>query len=42
MLRNTTRGILGLVFAAAATWLANLVVEKMFGPEEDEATKAKA
>lgn len=34
MLRNTARGILGLVLAAAATWLANFIVEKVFGPEE--------
>ncbi|MGI8644286.1 MAG: hypothetical protein ACR2LS_09260 [Thermomicrobiales bacterium] len=34
MMRNTTRGILGLVLAAAATWLANFIVEKVFGPEE--------
>ncbi len=35
MLRNTTRGILGLVLAAGATWLSNFIVEKMFGPEDD-------
>jgi thiol:disulfide interchange protein len=33
MLRNTVRGILGLVFVAAATWLANYVTELLFGPE---------
>ena len=27
MLRNTVRGVLGLVFVAAATWLANYVTE---------------
>ncbi len=36
MVRNTTRGILGLVLAAGATWLANFIVEKVFGPEEAE------
>ena len=36
MLRNTVRGILGLVLAAAATWLANYLVIKIFGPEEAE------
>ena len=41
MLRNTVRGILGLVFAAAATWLANYVVEKAFGPEEPEPERLK-
>ena len=39
MVRNTTRGILGLIFAAGATWLANFVVEKIFGPEEPEVQK---
>ena len=34
LLRNTVRGILGLVLAAGATWLANFIVEKIFGPEE--------
>jgi len=37
MLKNTSRGILGLVLAAAATWLANYIVEKVFGPDEVEA-----
>ena len=40
MLRNTVRGILGLVLAAAATWLANYIVEKVFGPEEAEQGQA--
>ncbi len=39
MLRNTVRGVLGLLFVAAATWLANYVTEKMFGPE-DTTTRA--
>lgn len=34
MLRNTVRGVLGLVFVAAATWLANYVTEMIFGPED--------
>ena len=37
MLRNTVRGILGLVFVAAATWLANYITESIFGPEEPSA-----
>lgn len=40
MVRNTVRGILGLVLAAAATWLANVIVEKVFGPEEAEGSQA--
>ncbi|MEA2523705.1 MAG: hypothetical protein QOF33_4740 [Thermomicrobiales bacterium] len=34
MLRNTFRGILALVLTAVATWLANRIVDKMFGPED--------
>jgi len=34
MVRNLVRGILNLVLAAAATWLANYIVERLFGPEE--------
>ncbi len=34
MLRNIVRGILNVVFAAIATWAANYVVEKLFGPDE--------
>jgi hypothetical protein len=37
MLRNTFRGILGLVFVAAATWLANYITERIFGPEDPDA-----
>jgi hypothetical protein len=37
MAKNLTRGILNLVLAAAATWLANLIVERVFGPDEVEA-----
>ena len=36
MLRNTVRGVLGLIFVAAATWLANYVTELMFGPENSD------
>ncbi len=36
MARNMVRSILGLVFVAAATWLANYVTERLFGPEETE------
>jgi hypothetical protein len=36
MLRNTVRGILALVLTAVATWLANRIVDRIFGPEEAE------
>ncbi len=36
MLKNTMRGIIGLILTAGATWLANFIVEKVFGPEEAE------
>ena len=36
MIRNTFRGVLGLILVAAATWLANYITEKIFGPEEVE------
>lgn len=34
MTRNLVRGIVGLVLAAAATWLTNKLVEQLLGPEE--------
>ena len=37
MMKNTVRGILGLVLTAAATWLANYIVEQLFGPDEESA-----
>lgn len=36
MLRNLVRSMLGLVLVAAATWLANYITERLFGPEESE------
>ena len=36
MMRNVVRGILGLVLAAAATWVANKLTDQLFGPEELE------
>ena len=33
MLRNTARGVIGLIFTAAAMWLADRVVEKIFGSD---------
>ncbi len=35
MLRNVVRGILNLILAAAATWLANYITDRIFGPEEE-------
>lgn len=37
MMRNVVRGILGLVLAAAATWVANFITEQIFGPEDEYA-----
>lgn len=37
LLKNTMRGILGLVLTAAATWLANYIVDQVFGPDEEQA-----
>lgn len=36
MTKNLVRGILGLVLAAAATWLANFIVDAIFGADELE------
>lgn len=35
MMKNVARGILGLVLTAMATWLANEIVERVFGPDEE-------
>ena len=35
MLRNVVRGILNLVLAAAATWFANYLTDRIFGPEDE-------
>lgn len=37
MIKNVTRGILGLVLTAMATWMANEIVERVFGPDEEPA-----
>ncbi len=36
MTKNLVRGILNLVLAAAATWLSNYIVERVFGPDDAE------
>lgn len=35
MVRNVVRGILNLVLAAAATWLASYLTDLIFGPEDE-------
>lgn len=37
MIKNVARGVLGLIFTAAATWLANEIVDRVFGPDEETA-----
>jgi len=37
MVRNVVRGMLNLLLAAAATWLANYITVRIFGPEEENA-----
>ena len=34
MSKNLMRGVLGLVLAAAATWLTNRIVDTIFGADE--------
>jgi uncharacterized protein (DUF2062 family) len=36
MLRNVVRGILNLILAAGATWLANYITDRIFGPEPEK------
>ncbi len=33
-MKNVVRGILALALTAAATWLANEIVDRIFGPDE--------
>lgn len=37
MMKNVARGVLGLILTAAATWLANYIVDQVFGPDPEEA-----
>lgn len=37
LMKNTVRGILGLVLTAAATWLAAYIVDQIFGKDEERA-----
>lgn len=34
-MRNLVRSLLSIALTAAAAWLANKIVEQIFGPEED-------
>lgn len=34
MARHMTRAVLGILFAALATWAVNTIVTKIFGPEQ--------
>ncbi len=36
-MKNAVRGILVLVLTAGATWVANYIVDRVFGPDEIEA-----
>ncbi len=36
-MKNVVRGVLALVLTAMATWLANEIVNKIFGPDEETA-----
>ncbi|MEZ4520945.1 MAG: hypothetical protein R3A46_04765 [Thermomicrobiales bacterium] len=45
MARQVVRGILGIVLAAAATWLADKLVDQIFGPDpelEDDLSSEEA
>jgi hypothetical protein len=35
LVRNTTRALIGILLAAAATWLTNFITDQIFGPEEE-------
>lgn len=37
MMRNVVRSLLNIILAAVATWAANYIVDKVFGPEELDA-----
>ena len=36
-MKNAMRGVLVLILTAGATWLANYLVDRIFGPDEIEA-----
>jgi hypothetical protein len=36
IMRNLVRSLLSIALTAGAAWLANYIVERIFGPEDDE------
>lgn len=40
-MRNLVRSLLSIALTAAAAWLANYIVEKIFGPEEEERGRSR-
>ncbi len=41
-MRNLVRSLLSIALTAGAAWLANFIVEKIFGPEDDEIARRTA
>ena len=39
MAKNLTRGVLGLVLTAAATWLTSYIVDQIFGPDDEQESR---
>jgi hypothetical protein len=39
MFRNTMRGMLALLLTFFANWLANKIIDQVFGPEEEPARR---
>jgi hypothetical protein len=39
MAKNLTRGVLGLVLTAAATWLTGYIVDQIFGPDDEQESR---
>jgi hypothetical protein len=39
MFRNTMRGVVALILTFAANWLADWIMDRVFGPEELEPAK---
>lgn len=41
-MRNLVRSLLSIALTAGAAWLANFIVERIFGPEDDEIARRTA